>query len=86
MYYDMCGDLIDGYLSLTSHKLNKSMKILTVITAIFIPLGLLAGIYGMNFDNIPELHNPNGYFILIGVMFLIASTLLILFKKTKWLE
>jgi|TARA_B110000503_G_scaffold119634_1_gene181563 magnesium transporter len=86
MYYDMCGDLIDGYLSLTSHRLNKSMKILTVITAIFIPLGLLAGIYGMNFDNIPELHNPNGYFILIGVMSLIASTLLILFKKTKWLE
>lgn len=86
MYYDLCGDLIDGYLSLTSHHLNKTMQLLTVITAIFIPLGLLAGIYGMNFDNIPELHHPYGYFILLGFMGTIAAVLLYLFKKYKWLE
>lgn len=86
MYYDLCGDLIDGYLSLTSHHLNKTMQLLTVITAIFIPLGLLAGIYGMNFDNMPELHHPYGYFILLGFMGTIAAVLLYLFKKYKWLE
>jgi magnesium transporter len=86
MYYDLCGDLIDGYLSLTSHRLNKTMQILTVITAIFIPLGLLAGIYGMNFDNIPELHHPYGYYILLGTMFSTASILFFIFKKRKWLE
>lgn len=61
------------------------MRILTVVTAVFVPLGFLAGLYGMNFDNIPELHNPNGYFILVGVMATIASGLVILFKRNKWL-
>lgn len=86
LFYELCGDLIEGYLSLASHRLNKTMQILTVITAIFIPLGLLAGIYGMNFDNIPELHHKYGYFILLGTMFCIASSLFYLFKKKNWLD
>lgn len=85
LYYDVAGDLIDGHISLTSHKLNETMKILTVVTSIFVPLGFLAGVYGMNFDNMPELHNPYGYFILIGVMGLVAACLLGYFKKNKWL-
>ena len=85
MYYDICGDLIEGYISITSHQLNKTMQILTVITAIFIPLGLLAGLYGMNFEYMPELSWRYSYFVLLGAMFLIASSLLILFKKIKWL-
>jgi len=85
LFYDQCGDLVEGYLSLTSHQLNKTMQALTVITAIFVPLGLLSGIYGMNFDNMPELHSENGYFILIGVMLSVASTLLLLFRRKGWL-
>jgi len=85
MYYDICGDLVDGYISITSHQLNNTMQILTVITAIFVPLGLLAGIYGMNFEYIPELKLKYGYFYLLGLMLLIGGTLLTLFKKKRWL-
>ncbi|MCT2532452.1 magnesium transporter CorA family protein [SAR92 clade bacterium H231] len=85
LYYDLAGDLIDGHISLTSHRLNDTMRILTVVTAIFVPLGFLAGLYGMNFDNMPELHQPNGYFILVGVMASIALGLVALFKRNKWL-
>ena len=85
LFYDQCGDLVEGHLSLTSHQLNKTMQALTVITAIFIPLGLLAGIYGMNFENMPELHTRYGYYILLGTMVMIATTLLALFKRKGWL-
>jgi len=72
MYYEICGDLINGYLSITSHMLNNTMRVLTVITAIFVPLTFIAGVYGMNFDNIPELHAHYGYFYTLGAMFFIA--------------
>lgn len=85
LYYDLAGDLIDGHISLTSHKLNETMRVLTVVTAIFVPLGFLAGLYGMNFDNMPELHHHNGYYILVGVMCSIALGLVALFKRNKWL-
>jgi len=85
MFYEICGDLIDGYLSITSHRLNRTMQLLTVVTTIFVPLSFLAGIYGMNFEYIPELNNPNGYFYLLGVMLLIASGGLIIFKWNKWI-
>jgi magnesium transporter len=84
MYYDICGDLINGYLSISSHQLNNTMKVLTVITAIFVPLTFIAGIYGMNFDNMPELHSPNGYFYTLGAMLVIAAGFgLVAYKK--WL-
>lgn len=85
LYYDLAGDLIDGHISLTSHKLNETMRILTVVTTIFVPLGFLAGLYGMNFDNMPELHQPNGYFILVGIMATLAVSLAVIFKRNKWL-
>ena len=85
MFYSICGDLIDGYLSITSHQLNQAMRVLTVITAIFVPLGFLAGLYGMNFDYIPELHIKGGYFILLAVMGTVAVGLLALFRKIRWL-
>ena len=84
MYYEICGDLVDGYLSISSHKLNNTMRVLTLITAIFVPLSFLAGIYGMNFEVIPELHHPDGYFILLGVMACIALGLIGLFKWKRW--
>ncbi|MGC1507722.1 magnesium transporter CorA family protein [Ketobacter sp.] len=85
LFYEQCGDLIDGYLSLTSHQLNKTMQALTVITAIFVPLGLLSGIYGMNFDHMPELHSTYGYYILLSVMVTVAITLLLFFRRRGWL-
>lgn len=85
MFYDICGDLIDGYLAVTSHQLNNTMRVLTVITAIFIPLGFLAGLYGMNFEYMPELKLHNGYFYLLGAMSTLAITLLLWFRKLRWL-
>ncbi|HAG96178.1 MAG: metal transporter [Pseudomonadales bacterium] len=85
LFYEQCGDLIEGYISLTSHQLNKTMQALTVITAIFVPLGLLSGIYGMNFENMPELHSQNGYFVLLSVMATVAISLLIFFRRKRWL-
>ncbi|MFT5451510.1 MAG: magnesium transporter [Enterobacterales bacterium] len=85
MYYDICGDLINGYMSITSHQLNATMRVLTVITALFVPLTFLAGIYGMNFEYIPELKFRYGYFILLGVMSVISVGLIVLFKRKRWL-
>jgi magnesium transporter len=85
MYYDICGDIVNGYISISSHQLNATMRLLTVITAIFIPLGFLAGIYGMNFEYMPELKVEKGYFYLIGTMAAIAASLVVFFKKKKWL-
>jgi len=85
MHYDICSDLVNGYLSVTSHQLNETMRVLTVITAIFIPLGFLAGLYGMNFEYIPELKITHGYFYLLSFMAFIAVGLILLFKKKRWL-
>lgn len=85
MYYDICGDIINGYISITSHQLNETMRILTVITAIFVPLSFLAGVYGMNFDYIPELKVKNGFFYLLGFMAIISTILILFFKKKRWL-
>lgn len=85
LYYETAADLIDGYISVASHRLNQIMKVLTIVTSIFIPLGFLAGIYGMNFENIPELHSQSGYFILLAVMASIVVALLIVFRKIRWL-
>jgi magnesium transporter len=84
LFYDICGDLIDGYLAVTSHQLNNTMRVLTVITAIFVPLSFLAGLYGMNFENIPELHTHDGYFVLLGVMAATATSLLLWFRRLRW--
>ena len=85
LYYDLCSDLTDAYLSISSHQLNHTMKVLTVITAIFIPLSFIAGVYGMNFNNMPELQWQHGYFLTLLFMFCLACGLLLLFKYKKWL-
>ncbi len=84
MYYDIAGDLINGYLSIASHNLNNTMRVLTVITAIFVPLGFLAGLYGMNFEYIPELKFRYAYFVLLSAMGLLAIGLITFFKKKRW--
>ena len=79
---------IDGKLnllySLQGHKMNQIMKTLTVISAVFIPLTFLAGIYGMNFEYIPELKVQNGYFYLLGAMALLALGSIFYFYRKKW--
>lgn len=85
LYQNVINDLIEGYISLNAHHLNQVMKVLTVVTVVFLPLSLLVGIYGMNFEHMPELKAQNGYFILISVMFGIATTLAFIFRRMKWL-
>ena len=85
LYYEVSTDLIEGYISLASHRLNNIMKILTIVTAIFVPLSFLAGVYGMNFEYMPELKSHTGYFVLLGVMATIATVLLLVFRRKRWL-
>lgn len=84
MHYDICSDLIDSHISISSHQLNHTMRVLTVITAVFVPLSFLAGVYGMNFEYMPELRFRYGYFLLMGFMLLIAIGLITLFKRKQW--
>lgn len=70
--------------SIQGHRLNEVMKTLTILSVIFIPLTFLAGIYGMNFKNMPELEAENGYFILLGVMLSISLLIIWYFYKKKW--
>ena len=77
--------LMDIHYSTLSKRMNTVMKTLTVFSAIFMPLTFIVGIYGMNFDVMPELRHPNGYFIVVGVMVSITTGLLIYFRKKGWL-
>ena len=90
--YDVAGSLRDYtvqlndlYKSQIDMKQNKIMTVLTVVTAIFMPLTLIAGWYGMNFVYMPELQSPYGYPVVIGVCLLIVIVSLIFFRKKKWL-
>ncbi len=70
--------------SVQGHHLNKIMKTLTIFSIIFIPITFIAGVYGMNFKNMPELQTQNGYFFVLGVMFLITLTIILYLKEKKW--
>ncbi|HSM05456.1 MAG TPA: magnesium/cobalt transporter CorA [Longimicrobiales bacterium] len=82
---DLLGGLMDLYLSGVSNRMNEVMKVLTMIATIFIPLSFLAGLYGMNFDVMPELHVAWGYPALLGVMALVAAGMVAYFRRKKWL-
>jgi len=83
-YRDMLGDQLNLYHSIMSTKMNDVMKVLTIFSAIFIPLTFIAGIYGTNFDVLPELHYQHSYFIMLGVMFFVVVVMLAYFKQKKW--
>ena len=85
LYREMIWSLMDMYMSIMSNKMNEVMKVLTIIATIFIPLTFIAGIYGMNFENIPELQYENGYYVLLSVMAVIFILMLMYFRKRKWL-
>ncbi len=84
-YRDILSDQLNIYHTTISSKLNDVMKVLTIFSVIFIPLTFIAWIYGTNFDILPELHYQYSYFIMLGVMIVIALGMLIYFKRNKWL-
>ncbi len=84
-FRDTLSSMLDIYLSSISNRLNEIMKVLTIISTIFIPLTFISGVYGMNFDNMPELHWRYGYFGVLGFMGAIVAMMLFLFKRKKWL-
>ena len=77
--------LTNIYFSSLSQKMNETMKVLTTVSTIFIPLTFIVGVYGMNFDYMPELRYRNGYFVIWGVMAAILVVMLVYFKRKKWL-
>ncbi|WP_254871064.1 magnesium/cobalt transporter CorA [Bacillus sp. Marseille-Q1617] len=85
-YREFSADIRDNYLSINSDKMNNIMMTLTVITTIFMPLTFIAGLYGMNFVYMPELNEHNGYFIVLGVMAVIAFIMFGFFVKIGWLK
>lgn len=82
---DLLAGMLDLYISSVSNHMNEIMKVLTIFASIFMPLTFIAGIYGMNFQNMPELTMPWGYPIVIGVMITIGASLVAFFRWKKWL-
>ncbi len=83
-YRDMLSGMHDTYLSSISNRMNEIMKVLTIIATIFIPLTFIAGVYGMNFEFMPELKWRWAYFIVWGVIIVIAIYMITYFKRRKW--
>ncbi len=87
---ESAGDLLNTHLALVSHRMNDVMKVLTVMSTVFIPLSFVVGLYGMNFDtdspyNLPELGWRFGYVYVWGVMVLVVSGLLLFFRRKRWI-
>jgi magnesium transporter len=82
---EVLSSTLDLYMSGVSNKMNEVMKVLTIIATIFIPLSFFAGLYGMNFDYMPELHVRWAYPTLLGAMALVAGGMLWYFRKSGWL-
>jgi len=85
LYSNMISDHLNIYNTQVSNRMNEVMKVLTIFASIFIPLTFVAGIYGMNFENIPELRLQYGYFYFWGLILIVALLLVYYFKKKKWL-
>lgn len=84
-YRDLMGNLREAYQSSIANRANEIMRVFTAITTIFMPLTVITGIYGMNFDNIPELHLKYGYYGVIGAMVTLGCGMLYVFRKNDWL-
>ena len=81
---DMTSDMRDNYLSINANRMNSIMMTLTIISSIFIPLTFVVGLYGMNFDHMPELHWHYGYYIVLGIMALMTIGMVLWFKRKGW--
>jgi len=82
---DIISGMLDIYLSSASNRMNEIMKMLTIIATIFIPLTFITGIYGMNFQNMPEIKWVWGYPIVLLGMLIIGIVMVIYFKRKKWM-
>lgn len=88
---EICSGLLDMYMTQVSNRMNEIMKVLTIMSTIFIPLGFVAGLYGMNFDanvspyNMPELSQPYGYPVAVAAMVAIAAGMLVFFRRRGWI-
>ena len=85
IYREVLSGMVDIYMSSVSNKMNEIMKVLTIIATIFIPLTFIVGVYGMNFQNMPELAWKWGYLTIMLLMVAIAIGLIIFFRRKKWL-
>ncbi|MFY0519086.1 magnesium/cobalt transporter CorA [Lysinibacillus sp. UGB7] len=83
---ELTADMRDNYMAMSSSRMNGIMMTLTIVSTIFIPLTFIAGVYGMNFDIMPELHGRYGYFIVLGIMILIVIFMLSFFKYKGWFK
>ena len=84
-YRDMLSGMVETYLSSISNRMNEVMKVLTIISTIFIPLTFIVGVYGMNFDVMPELRWPWGYYLIWGIMLGLGGAMVAFFRRKKWL-
>lgn len=84
-YRDLISGLMEIHFSVVANRTNDVMKTLAIVSAIILPLTLIAGIYGMNFEYMPELHSRNGYYITLAVMVAITVLLLIYFWRRGWI-
>jgi magnesium transporter len=85
LYRELVLGLVDLYMTTASNKMNEVMKLLTVIATIFIPLTFVVGVYGMNFDHMPELHWRYGYYLTWAAMIAVASTMVAVFRYKRWI-
>jgi magnesium transporter len=84
-YQDMVQSTMDAYLSSVSNRLNETVKRITVLGAIFASLTVVTGVYGMNFEHMPELGWRYGYLWAFGIMAAVTGGLLVLFRKWRWI-
>lgn len=83
-YRDMVINLQELYHTQMSQKMNEVMKVLAIVTTLLAPLTVITGIYGMNFEHMPELKSPHGYFVVLGVMLIIFVGMITIFRKRGW--
>jgi magnesium transporter len=83
-YKDLTSTMMDLYMNTINYRMNEVMKLLTIITTIFIPLSFIAGVYGMNFDNMPELRWEWGYYEVLGLMLAMLIGMIFYFRHKKW--
>jgi magnesium transporter len=84
-YRDVLSGMLDIYLSSLSNRMNEIMKVLTMIATVFIPITFVAGVYGMNFDHMPELHTKYGYAAVWALMILMAGVMVYYFRRKRWI-
>ena len=84
-YRDLISGSLDAYMSVVGNRMNEIMKVLTIFSAIMLPLTFIAGVYGMNFENMPELTTRFGYFVVLMIMVIVAVGMLAFFWARGWL-